>query len=69
MHGIGILFYGVLIVVAVLTITTAIIALAPYIAGSIVVIGLIWLLARYFNDDDPPGSKPPMVKPRPNPRE
>lgn len=69
MDGIGILIFGVLIVVAVLTITSAIIAFAPYLAGGVVIVGLFWFYIRYSNEDDPPPDLPPMVKPKPNPRE
>ena len=43
MKNTGILIVGVLVVIAVLAITSAIVALAPYVAGAIVVLGLCWL--------------------------
>lgn len=69
MDSIGILIFGVLIVVAVLAITSAIIAIAPYLAGAIVIVGLFWFSLKFWDKEDLPPDEPPMVKPRPNPRE
>ena len=46
MRQISTLLVGVLVVVAMLAITSAIIALAPYIAGVLVVLGLGWYCLR-----------------------
>jgi len=46
MGDIGILIIGVLVVIAMLMITSVIIALAPYIAGILVVLGLCWFAFR-----------------------
>jgi hypothetical protein len=54
MTGTGILIMGVLVLAAVLVITAAIIAMAPYLAIIIVLLGLAW----YFMRGTEPG--PPM---------
>lgn len=46
MSNIGTLIVGVLVVIAVVMITAAIMALAPYVAGAIVILGLCWFYLR-----------------------
>jgi hypothetical protein len=69
MGDISILIYGVLIVAAVLAITSALVALAPYVAGTIVICGLFWFYLKFSDNDDPPPIQKPVVKPKTNLRE
>lgn len=48
----GTLISGVLIVISVLFLTSIIMASAPWIAGAIVVLGLVWLYAATSKDDE-----------------
>lgn len=65
MDGAGILIVGVLVVAAVLAITSAIIAVAPFVAGGLVIVGLCWFVFK----KDPPPPIPPVAKPKANLRE
>lgn len=70
MDGPSILIIGVLVVAVVLAITSAIIACAPYVAGGVVIIGLIWFAIKFSDDsEDPSPTTPPVVKPKMNLRE
>ena len=70
MVNISTLLFGVLVVAAVLVITSALVALAPYIAGGIVIVGLCWLTFRYYADVElvPPREEPPTTT-KEHPRE
>lgn len=63
MDGAGILIIGVLALAAVLAITAAIVAMAPYLAIVIVLGGLCWLALK-GKDDPPPPDEPPQDGPK-----
>lgn len=46
MQSASVLIGGVFLVIVMLAITSAIIALAPYIAGAVVIVGLFWFTFR-----------------------
>lgn len=52
MDGIGILVTGVLVVIVMLAISSTIIAAAPYVAGILVIIGLVWYTLK--GEESPP---------------
>lgn len=45
--------YGILIIVSFLVLTMAIISSAPYIAGLLIIVFIVWLIMK--DEDKPPG--------------
>ena len=52
MRGFSILLCGVLTVIAVLAVTSVIIAAAPFLAGALVITGLIWFFVKTYGDEE-----------------